>query len=74
MIFLCGLFFPIDRLPMLLKPLSYALPLTYGVDMLHGAVHGNHSMPLAVDLALLGLFCIVLFLASLYNIRKRWIA
>ncbi|MFP4128984.1 MAG: ABC transporter permease, partial [Desulfonatronovibrio sp.] len=40
MIFLCGLFFPIEQLPIFLKPLSYALPLTYGADMLHGAAHG----------------------------------
>jgi len=30
MIFLCGLFFPISALPVFLKPLAYALPLTYG--------------------------------------------
>ncbi len=29
MIFLCGLFFPIAALPSFLRPLSYALPLTY---------------------------------------------
>jgi ABC-2 type transport system permease protein len=73
MLFLCGLFFPIDRLPIFLKPLSYALPLTYGADLLHGAVHGNHHLPLAMDFALLGLFCVILFMASLYNIRRRWI-
>jgi ABC-2 type transport system permease protein len=73
MIFLCGLFFPIEKLPILLKPLSYALPLTYGVDVLHGAIHGQHSMPFAVDLTILGAFCIALFMASLHNIRKRWI-
>mgnify|MGYP006295644747 FL=1 len=28
MIFLCGLFFPIEQLPVFLQPLSYALPLT----------------------------------------------
>jgi ABC-2 type transport system permease protein len=73
MIFLCGLFFPIEKLPILLKPLSYALPLTYGVDVLHGAIHGQHSMPFVVDLTILGAFCIALFMASLHNIRKRWI-
>jgi ABC-2 type transport system permease protein len=36
MLFLCGLFFPIDQIPMWLRPLSYVLPLTYGVDILHG--------------------------------------
>jgi len=73
MIFLCGLFFPIEQLPLLLQPLSYALPLTYGVDALHGSVHGKHMLPFVVDLAILGVFCVGLFFASLYNIKKRWI-
>ncbi|MFO7495502.1 MAG: ABC transporter permease [Desulfobacterales bacterium] len=74
MMFLCGLFFPIERLPVFLKPLAYALPLTYGADVLHGAVHGGHVMPFALDLALLGGFCIALFAASLWNIQRKWIA
>ena len=32
MIFLCGLFIPVAQLPAFLRPLSHALPLTYGVD------------------------------------------
>ena len=73
MIFLCGLFFPIAKLPVFLRPLSYALPLTYGADLLHGSVHGAHSMPFALDLAVLGVFCIALFSASLVNIKRKWI-
>jgi ABC-2 type transport system permease protein len=73
MIFLCGLFFPIEKLPVFLKPLSYVFPLTYGADLLHGAVHGGHVMPFYLDLALLGAFCAGLFAASLLNIRRRWI-
>lgn len=74
MIFLCGLFFPIAKLPVFLRPLSYALPLTYGADVLHGAVHGSHSMPLALDFAVLGVFCVGLFAVSLVNIKRKWIA
>ncbi|MFP4237089.1 MAG: ABC transporter permease [Desulfonatronovibrio sp.] len=74
MIFLCGLFFPIEQLPIFLKPLSYALPLTYGADMLHGAAHGANTMPFTFDLLVLGLFCVLLFSISLRNIKKRWIA
>jgi ABC-2 type transport system permease protein len=73
MIFLCGLFFPIEKLPVFLKPISYALPLTYGADVLHGAVHGGHAMPFSLDLALLSAFCLGLFAVSLRNIRRRWI-
>nr|NJM02659.1 ABC transporter permease [Desulfobacula sp.] len=74
MIFLCGLFFPIDGLPIFLKPLAYVLPLTYGADILHGAVHGSHTLPFTLDLAVLAAFCCGLFIISLYKIRKTWIA
>ena len=74
MIFLCGLFFPIEQLPVFLQPLSYALPLTYGADVLHGSVHGEHILPFSVDLAILAAFCAGLFMLSLRNIRKHWIA
>ena len=74
MIFFCGLFFPIEKLPVFIRPLSYVLPLTYGADILHGTVHGSHTIPYALDFILLGLFCCSLFILSLHNIRKRWIA
>jgi ABC-2 type transport system permease protein len=73
MIFLCGLFFPIERLPVFLKPFSYVLPLTYGADMLHGAFSGMHTIPFPVDLAILAAFCLGLFAVSLQNIRRKWI-
>lgn len=74
MIFLCGLFFPVENLPLFLKPLSYALPLTYGADILHGATHGGNTMPFTLDLIILSGFCVLLFAVSLRNIKKRWIA
>ncbi len=74
MIFLCGLFFPVGALPFFLKPLSYALPLTYGADLLHGAIHGGNIMSFPLNLSILAAFCGGLFMASLRNIRKRWIA
>lgn len=74
MIFLCGLFLPVSDLPAFLQPLSYVLPLTYGVDILHGSMHGAHAMPLGLDFAVLGAFCVVLFLASVRIIHRSWIA
>jgi ABC-2 type transport system permease protein len=73
MIFLCGLFFPIMSLPIFIRPLSYVLPVTYGVDILHGAVNGEHIMSFSLDFIILGAFCIVLFLLSLRNINRKWI-
>jgi len=73
MIFLCGLFIPIMTLPAFIRPLSFALPLTYGVDILHGAVHGGNMMSIAADFLILGAFCVGLFMFSLYNIKRKWI-
>ncbi len=73
MLFLCGLFFPVQQLPVFLKPVSFALPLTYGADVLHGSVHGAHLMPYTLDLSILTAFCIGLFLLSLRNIKRHWI-
>jgi ABC-2 type transport system permease protein len=73
MLFLCGLFFPIEKLPVLLRPLSYAMPLTYGADVLHASIRQAGRMPLALDFVLLAAFCAVLFAVSLRNIRRKWI-
>ena len=73
MIFLCGLFFPIERLPIWLKPLSYILPLTYGADVLHASINNSVQIPMVLDFILLIAFCIVLFLVTLRNISRKWI-
>ncbi len=73
MVFLCGLFFPIAKLPVFLQPVSYALPLTYGSDLLHGATSNQSFISVPTSLIALGAFCAVLFIISLHNIRRRWI-
>jgi ABC-2 type transport system permease protein len=73
MLFLCGLFLPIDRLPVWLRPLSYLLPLTYGADAMHAAVQHTGAISLPLDFALLALFCLLLFAGSLRNIKRKWI-
>ncbi len=73
MIFLCGLFIPVAALPVWLQPLSYALPLTYGADVLHHAVSGAGAMRLVTSYSALLAFCVLLFAVSLRNIRRKWI-
>ncbi len=73
MLFLCGLFIPLNELPIYLRPLSYLFPLTYGVDLLKYGIIGEGVLPIWLDfLAILG-FCLILFLVSLRNIHQRWI-
>ncbi|MFO8064171.1 MAG: ABC transporter permease, partial [Spirochaetia bacterium] len=71
--FLCGLFVPVAALPLWLRPLSYALPLTYGADILHRSISGSGTMPTALSFAALSAFCLLLFAVSLRNIRRKWI-
>ena len=73
MMFLCGLFIPLERLPDLLRPLSYALPLTYGADILHGAIEGAATMPMPLSFVALTGFCLLLFWTSLWQVRRKWI-
>ena len=73
MIFLCGLFFPISMIPVFIRPLSYIFPLTYGVDILQGAINGNNVLPIAVNFLILIFFGVVLFFLSLRNIHRKWI-
>ena len=73
MVFLCGLFFPIEQLPAPLQAIAYLMPLTYGADLLHGAIDRAARMPPALNLAALLAFCVSLFLLSLRHIRRRWI-
>ncbi len=55
--FLSGALYPIQGLPVWLKPLVYADPLTYGVDGLRGALIGVSVRPLAVDFLILSTVC-----------------
>jgi ABC-2 type transport system permease protein len=73
MVFLCGLFVPISQLPIFLRPISYVVPLTYGVDILKTSINREgHILP-AISFLVLAVYSIVLFLISKRNIRKRWI-
>jgi ABC-2 type transport system permease protein len=73
MMFLCGLFIPIQNLPVMIRPISFALPLTYGADILRTSINGNGFIaPWVSFLVLLG-FGSSLFLMSTHNIKKRWI-
>lgn len=73
MMFLCGLFIPIENLPVIVQPLSYFLPLTYGADMLKFSINSTGTISLWISLMVLIGYAIALFAISTYNIKKRWI-
>ncbi|MFO7810276.1 MAG: ABC transporter permease [Candidatus Delongbacteria bacterium] len=73
MMFLCGLFIPIVNLPIFVRPLSYLLPLTYGVDLLKGSINTTYTITAWISLLILVFFTLVLFGISTHNIKKKWI-
>lgn len=73
MMFLCGLFIPVENLPAWLQPVSYCLPLTYGADMLRGAINGTTMFSIMDEVLILCVFSMGLFWYSTQNIKKKWI-
>ena len=73
MLFLCGLFIPISSLPLVLHPLSFCLPLTYGTDLLRGAITGVRAFTPVISFGMLLVFSVALFLISRCKIDRKWI-
>ncbi len=65
--FLSGALTPLENFPWVIRALSYADPLTYGVDGLRAVLIGTSSLPVAVDLAaMIGFALIMLFLGAYF--------
>jgi ABC-2 type transport system permease protein len=73
MIFLCGLFIPINELPIFIKPLSYIIPITYSVDILKYSMHGINHISIILSFTVSILFILLLFYFSFVNIKRKWI-
>ncbi len=73
MLFLCGLFIPLSDLPGFLRPISYALPLTYGADILKSSINQNGIISIPLSFFALIVFSVFLFAYSIYNVNRKWI-
>ncbi len=73
MMFLCGLFIPLSNLPVFVQPLSYALPLTYGMDMLNGAISGTNIMSPLLCVPIILAFVTLIFTLCRRSISHKWI-
>ncbi len=61
-VFLSGAFYPIDALPVFVRPIFLVNPLTYSVDLMRFFMTGSSSFPAWMDLSVL----ILLGMASIY--------
>jgi ABC-2 type transport system permease protein len=66
MLFLSGAFVPINNFPSLIKILSFANPLTYGVDGLRSVLLGASALPLSLNLAISGILAFLLVITGAY--------
>jgi ABC-2 type transport system permease protein len=70
MIFLCGVFIPLQRMPLVLQYVARLLPLTYSVDAFR-AVMGGDGAGLLLDIAVLTGYCFVLVASSVRLLRRN---
>jgi ABC-2 type transport system permease protein len=71
MVFLCGIFVPVQNMPLILQIVAYLLPLTYSVNALRIATSQPVGLagPL-INVAVLVLFILVLFAACEWALRR----
>ncbi len=66
LLFLSGAIYPVKNFPAWLRPLSYADPLTYGIDGMRGALLGVSAQPSALNLAAMAGFSAAMVLAGAF--------
>ena len=63
-VFISGIFIPLDQLPAWGQAIAYISPLTYFTDIALGCIQGRGHLPLAVDFAVLISFTALFVLVS----------
>lgn len=65
MVFICGVFIPVDTMPTSLQVAAYLLPLTYSLDALRQAMTGPVAIPtFLIDVLIQIMYSIVLLFAA----------
>ncbi len=70
MMFLGGVFVPVESLPVWLQVVARGLPLTYSVEALRAALAGG-SWSAALDVGVLAAFSVVLFMLAVRTLARR---
>ena len=70
LLFISGIFVPIERLPSYARPISFVSPLTYFVDALRHSTGIGGYFPLWLDFLVLTLFALIFFVLGV-EIHRR---
>jgi ABC-2 type transport system permease protein len=71
LIFISGVFIPIESIPSIGRAAAFFSPLTYGNDLIQAAYHGHTHFNPVVDVAMLCIF-ILLFQIFANQLYRRW--
>ena len=72
MIFLCGVVYPVSRMPVWLKYISHILPLTYTVDGLRSCFIAGSNLSILKDMLILTGFAVLFILPATKLLYKRF--
>ena len=71
MVFICGVFIPIETLPASLQTVAYALPLTYSVDALRKAMSASlNGQAFIIDLVVQIFFSLIFLVATIKLLQR----
>lgn len=71
-IILAGVIWPIESMPPILRPASYAIPLTYAADALRSVmIRGWGPLEISMDILALCIFAVLTFSLSILIMRKK---
>ena len=70
MIFLCGIFMPLEKMPIALQYLARTLPLTYSVETLRASMSG-HLGNSTLNILILSIYSVFLLVSSVMFFRKN---
>ena len=72
LMFISGIFFPVDKLPGWLSWIAYANPITYAVDLFRYSLTGKNIIPIWMDIALLIVLGTATFFGAVYLFDKKF--
>ena len=70
LLFISGIFIPLERLPVWLRPVSYISPLTYAHDAVKHGINGSGNQSALLDMLVLPAFLIVFLLLAVRLYRR----
>ncbi|ASI98482.1 ABC transporter permease [Thermococcus celer] len=70
MIFLSGVFIPLERTPLIARALSLTLPLTYSVEAMHYSLTGKFYINPRISLSIMMLLSLAFLLLTAYEIKR----